>query len=112
MQASSTDASCAERGSASGEPAPVSITRPSATPHAFANHRTRNQERILSQCPHASEVRTFHGWLAAGRVVVKGKKGIRLVAPDSMAEGKITSIKPVYVFDVTQTQERTHRAAA
>jgi hypothetical protein len=29
-----------------------------------------------------------------------------------MDNGKITSIKPVYVFDVTQTQERTRRAAA
>jgi hypothetical protein len=46
-------------------------------------------------------VRTFHGWLAGGRVVVKGQKGIRLVAPDTIAEGKITSIKPVYAFDVT-----------
>jgi hypothetical protein len=43
---------------------------------------------------------------------MKGQKGIRLVAPDTMDDGKITSIKPVYVFDVTQTQERTPRAAA
>jgi hypothetical protein len=62
--------------------------------------------------PHATEVRTFNGWLAASRVVVKGQKGIRLVAPDTVAEGKITSIKPVYVFDVSQTHERTQRAAA
>jgi hypothetical protein len=74
-------------------------------------YSTRNQERILSACPHATEVRTFHGWLAGGRVVVKGQKGIRLVAPDTIAEGKITSIKPVSVFDVTQTQGRTARAA-
>jgi hypothetical protein len=25
--------------------------------------------------------------------------------------GKVRSIKPVYVFDVTQTDERTHRVA-
>ena len=43
---------------------------------------------------------------------MKGQKGIRLVAPDTMNGGKITAIKPVYVFDVSQTQERTHRAAA
>jgi hypothetical protein len=42
---------------------------------------------------------------------MKGQKGIRLAAPDGIAEGKITSIKPVSVFDVTQTQERTLRAA-
>jgi hypothetical protein len=29
-----------------------------------------------------------------------------------MDDGKITSITPVSVFDVTQTQEHTHRAAA
>ena len=66
----------------------------------------------MTACPHATEVRSFHGWLAAGRVVVKGQKGIRLVAPDTMDDGKITSIKPVSVFDLTQTQERTPRAAA
>src|SRR5215213_4428336 len=65
------------------------------------------------RCPHASEVRTFHGWLAAGRVVAKGQNGICLVAPDTIDDsGKIASIKPVYVFDVTQTNERTTRAAA
>jgi hypothetical protein len=42
---------------------------------------------------------------------MKGQHGIRLVAPDAMDDGKITSIKPVSVFDVTQTQERTERAA-
>jgi hypothetical protein len=52
-------------------------------------------------------------WLKAGRVVMKSQKGIRLVAPDTIdASGKISSITPVFVFDVTQTQERTHRAAA
>ena len=36
----------------------------------------------------------------------------KLPSPDQIDEGKIASIKPVYVFDVTQTQERTARAAA
>jgi hypothetical protein len=45
--------------------------------------------------------------------VSKGQKGIRLVAPDTIDDsGKIASIRPVHVFDVTQTQERTQRAAA
>jgi hypothetical protein len=58
-------------------------------------------------------VRTFHGWLAAGRVVAKGQHGIRLVAPDTVDDGgKVRSIKAVHVFDVSQTQERTQRAAA
>jgi hypothetical protein len=43
---------------------------------------------------------------------MKGQKGIRLVAPDIIDDaGKVRSIKPVFVFDVTQTQERTQRAA-
>jgi hypothetical protein len=32
--------------------------------------------------------------------------------PDQIDDGKVRSIKPVYVFEVTQTQERTQRAAA
>ena len=56
--------------------------------------------------------RGVHAWLKVGCVVMKGQKGIRLVAPDTIdAAGRISSIKPIYVFDVTQTQERTARAA-
>ena len=40
-----------------------------------------------------------------------GQKGISLVATDTMVDGKIMSIKPTWVFDVTQMQERTPRAA-
>jgi hypothetical protein len=36
----------------------------------------------------------------------------KLPSPDQIDEGKVVSIKPVHVFDVTQTQERTARAAA
>jgi hypothetical protein len=50
----------------------------------------------LAACPHPTEVRTFHGWLAAGRVVMKGQKGIRIVAPDTIDEGKVRSIKTVF----------------
>ena len=56
-------------------------------------------------------MRGFHAWLQPGRVVMKGQKGIMIVAFDTMDDGKMTSIKPVYVFDVTQTQECTPRAA-
>jgi hypothetical protein len=87
---------CAECGSPFGESAPVSITRPSATPFALASYSARNQERILDACPHASVVRTFHGWLAAGRVVMKGQKGIRIVAPDEVDGGRVTRIKHLH----------------
>src|SRR4051812_21331855 len=70
-----------------------------------------DQRRIRDACPHATEVCTFHGWLKAGRCVMKRQEGIRIVAPDTIDEGKVTSIKPVYVFDVTQPQELPRRAA-
>jgi len=72
-----------------------------------------NQRRIYDACPHATEVHTFHGWLAAGRVVSKGQKGIRIVAPDNIDDsGKLRSNKAVSVFDMTQMQVRTPRAAS
>jgi hypothetical protein len=94
-------------------------TRPCFRRGSLGRHRTwrtaateRNRKLILSHHPQATEVRTFHGWLAAGRVVMKGQEGIRLVAPDTIADsGKIASIKPVSVFDLSQMQERTPRAA-
>ena len=106
MPASPSDNSCAACGSPFGAPAPVSITH-----YALASYSACNQERILTACPHATEVRSFHGWLAAGRVVMKGQKGIRIVAPDEIDGGKVTRIKHLHVFDVSQTQERTPRAA-
>jgi hypothetical protein len=49
----------------------------------------------------------------AGRVVRKGQKGITIVAPVMGGDGnsKVVSIKPAWVFDVTQTDERTERGA-
>jgi hypothetical protein len=59
-------------------------------------------------------VRGYHAWLKVGRVARKGQKGITIAAPfmGGGDGGKVVSIKPVYVFDVTQTQERTRRASA
>jgi hypothetical protein len=85
-----------------------------ATPYALAAYSPKKQERILSQCPHASDVRGFRAWIDAGRVVMKGQKGIRIVAPVMGGDdgAKVVNIKPAHVFDVTQTDERTARAAA
>jgi hypothetical protein len=44
--------------------------------------------------------------------VRKGQKGIRIVAAMLNCDGKVTSITPVSVFDLTQTQELARRAAA
>ena len=60
-------------------------------------------------------MRGFHPWLKAGRVVRKGQKGIKIVAPVmSASDGtpKVVNIKPAYAFDVTQTQALAHRTAA
>jgi hypothetical protein len=42
---------------------------------------------------------------------MKGQKGIRIVAPDTIDAGTVRSIKPVYVFNVTQTQELAAHAS-
>jgi hypothetical protein len=57
-------------------------------------------------------VRGFHAWLKPGRAVRTGQKGFPIGARDEIDGGKVTSIKHQHVFDVTQTQERTARAAA
>jgi hypothetical protein len=56
-------------------------------------------------------VRGLRG-LKAGRIIRTGQKGIRIVAPDTIDDGNLTSIKHLHVFDVSQTQERTQRASA
>jgi hypothetical protein len=47
-------------------------------------------------------------------VVRKGQKGITIVTLVMGGDdgGKVVNNKPAYVFDVSQTQERTQRAAA
>jgi hypothetical protein len=68
---------CGLCGSPFGKPAPFA-TRPTpirpepattpAVPRAtIATYSVTNQRRIFDACPHATEVRTFHGWLAARR---------------------------------------------
>jgi hypothetical protein len=79
--------------------------------NSHATFQAKTQRLILNQCPHATADRTFHGWLAGGRVVCKGQKGIRIVAPDTIEAGTVTAIRHMHVFDVTQTQARTQRAA-
>jgi hypothetical protein len=47
-------------------------------------------------------------------VVRKGQKGSTILAPVMGGEGggNVVTIKPAYVFDVSQTDELAHRAAA
>jgi hypothetical protein len=59
-------------------------------------------------------VRGFHAWLKAGRVDRKGQKSVKIVAPVMGVDdgAKVVNIMPEHVFNVTQTDERTQRAAA
>ena len=62
----------------------------------------------------ASDLRGFPAWLKVGRVVCKGQKGIMIVVPvmgTSDGTPKVVNIKPAYVFDVSQTDKCTQRAA-
>ena len=45
------------------------------TSETIVAYSEANQHRIFDACAHATAVRTVHGWLAAGRVVLKGQKG-------------------------------------
>jgi hypothetical protein len=109
-----SDNYCRECGSPFRVPASVSVNRArAAMPYALAGYSTKNQERILPRCPNASGVRGFRAWLKAGGVVRKGQKGIKIVAPEmgtSDGTTKLVTIKPTWVFDVTQTDERTQGA--
>jgi hypothetical protein len=60
-------------------------------------------------------VRGVHAWLKVGRVVPKGEYTINIIAPvmgNSDGSPKVVNINPAYVFDVSQTDERSPRAAA
>ena len=59
-------------------------------------------------------MRGFDAWLKAGRVVRKGQKGIKIPAPVMGRDGnaKVVTIKSAWVFDMSQTDARTPRAAA
>jgi len=79
---------------------------------------------VLSQLPGASMVGGFRQWLAAGRCVAKGQKGLAIWIPRSAPkdygkqEGEISAadVKPRFVlgtvFDISQTVVLTAESAA
>jgi hypothetical protein len=80
----------------------------------FHRYSINNQLLIGCQCPDASFVRGFKGWLDLGRAVRKGERGIRMIAPrpwertetDNIGEEHVDggfSFTVVHVFDVSQT---------
>ena len=85
----------------------------------FHKYSAGNQILIWTQKPDATRVAAFGTWKKMGRYVKGGEKGIRIIAPSFVnvdklvthADGtqevvkvKIPFYKPVYVFDVSQTE--------
>ena len=81
----------------------------------FHKYSFANQMLIWTQRPHAQLVAGFHTWLTLGRHVRKGEKGIMILAPmthkrkaesqdDESEEQTHLYFRPVYVFEVTQTE--------
>lgn len=96
----------------------------------FHSYSLNNQLLIALQRPTASRVAGFHAWKALGRSVVKGAKGIPIMAPmvgrakgdektagDDAQKPRVFGFRTVYVFDIADTEGReltqlTHRAQA
>lgn len=82
----------------------------------FHRYSFQNCMMIACQCPDATHVAGFHAWKKLGRRVVKGAKGIAILAPcvyrrkddDEAADGEqkivVKGFKVVHVFDVSQTE--------
>ncbi|KKM03205.1 hypothetical protein LCGC14_1776750 [marine sediment metagenome] len=87
----------------------------------FHNYSAHNTILIWSQHPTATRVAGFHTWRKLGRHVLKGEKGIGILAPrpyrrteekdgeEEVIEG--CYFKPVHVFDVSQTDGKELPAA-
>jgi hypothetical protein len=81
----------------------------------FHRYSFQNSMLIALQCPNASHVAGFNAWKKLGRQVVKGAKGIAILAPcvyrskdDEASDGDkkavVKGFKVVHVFDVSQTE--------
>jgi hypothetical protein len=83
----------------------------------FPQYSRRNALLIAMQRPDATDVTTFPGWIVRGRVVRKGERGIKIVAPrlrprsdegaDPQPEDDRLRVRfrVLHVFDVSQTDE-------
>lgn len=88
----------------------------------FATYSFGNTLLILTQRPDATRVAGFHAWREMGRSVKKGEHGIQILAPmvrrdthppDLPGAGETVErppdvwFRPVYVFDIAQTEGRS-----
>jgi len=74
----------------------------------FHHYSHRNVLLISMQRPEATSVAGFRTWEALGRYVLKGERGISILAPMIVRgrdeeEGRLTGFRWVSVFDVSQT---------
>lgn len=79
----------------------------------FHKYSWQNSMLIISQCPTASHVAGYQTWRKLGRQVVKGAKGIAILAPlvgkakpeeqHDGEEKRLFGFRAVYVFDVAST---------
>lgn len=80
----------------------------------FPRYSFNNCILIANQFPEAKMVQGFHAWRKLGRNVIKGQKGIGIIAPmvgrkqdetgQKSDESTIFGFKVVHVFDVSQTE--------
>jgi hypothetical protein len=77
-----------------------------------SEYSVRNQQTILTARPTATLLAGYHQWLAEGRAVKRGEKGIKILAVMSYntldEKGKDvtkTGMGTVTVFDIEQTEE-------
>lgn len=82
------------------------------TASKFRSYSLRNQLLIVAQRPDATRVAGYRAWQALGRQVMKGERGIRILAPRvrrvDATEGdeearRLVGFVMVSVFDVSQT---------
>jgi hypothetical protein len=91
----------------------------------FHNYSFGNILEIARQKPDATRVAGLYAWNQLGRRVMKGQKGIRILAPiigfrrkkdDEAAKSKdpaavnkpmLVGFRSAYIFDVSQTERRT-----
>ena len=105
------------------ETAPATAKRFAAFAARMPSYSPKNQEMIFAQFEGATQCAGFNKWLEAGRVVRKGERAIKIMAPTERTktdeDGNVVmdpkTGKPekemayimVNVFDVSQTEEIT-----
>jgi hypothetical protein len=116
-----TEAALSQLGESLAAGKSETLTRYLAAMAKFHDYSFGNQMLIALQAPEATHVAGFHAWKKFGRSVMKGEHGILILAPvirkvgevedrreDGRAEKtdvrRMVNVKPVYVFDVSQTE--------